>query len=46
MLVKINKKKVDLAEDYTKKVQENFKKRSTSDTIGGSLHMSHPVRPI
>ena len=33
-----------MGEDYTQKVQENFKKLSTSDTIGGPLHMSHPVK--
>ena len=40
---KISLQKIDLGEDYTQKDQENFKKLSTSDTIGGPLHMSHPV---
>ena len=40
---KISLQKVDLAEDYTQKVQENFKKRSTSDTIGDPLLTIHPV---
>ena len=35
ILGKISQHKVDLAEDYTQKVQENFKKRCTSDTIEG-----------
>ena len=43
ILVKIRLEKVDLGEVYIQKEQENFKKRSSSDTIGGSLHMSHPV---
>ena len=34
ILGKISLQKVDLGEDYTQKVQENFKKRPTSDTIG------------
>ena len=42
-LLKISQQKVDLGEDYTQKVQENFKKRSTSDTTGDPLLMSHPV---
>ena len=33
ILVRISLQKVDLGEDYTQKVQENFRKRSTSDTI-------------
>ena len=37
VLVRISLQKVDLGEDYTQKVQENFKKRSTSDTIGVTL---------
>ena len=44
ILVKICLQKVDLGEDYTQKVKENFKKHSTSDTIGGPLLMSHPVK--
>ena len=43
ILVKISQQKVDLGEDYTQKVQENFKKHSTSNTIGSPLLMSHPV---
>ena len=43
ILVKISQQKVDLGEDYTQKVQENIKKRSTCDTIESSLLMSHPV---
>ena len=42
-LVKIRLEKVDLGEVYIQKEQENFKKRSSSNTIGGPLHMSHPV---
>ena len=34
---KISQQKVDLGEDYTQKVQENFKKSSTSDIIWGPL---------
>ena len=41
--VKIRLEKIDLGEVYIQKEQENFKKRSSSDTIGGPLHMSHPV---
>ena len=37
------KEKVDLGEDYSQKVQENFKKRSTSDTTGDPLLISHHV---
>ena len=43
ILVKIRLEKVDLGEVYIKKEQENFKKRSSSNNIGGPLHMSHPV---
>ena len=43
ILVKIRLEKVDLGEVYIQKEQENFKKRSSSNTIGGPLHMSHPV---
>ena len=43
ILVKIRLEKVDLGEVYIQKEQENFKKRSTSNTLGGPLHMSHPV---
>ena len=43
ILVKIRPEKVDLGEIYIKKEQENFKKRSSFNTIGGPLHMSHPV---
>ena len=43
ILVKIRLEKVDLSEVYIEKEQENFKKRPSSNTIGGSLHMSHPV---
>ena len=43
ILGKISLKKVDLAEDYAQKVQENFKHHSTSDTTGGPLRMIHPV---
>ena len=42
ILVKIRLEKVDLGEVYIQKEQENFKKRSSSNTIGGPLHMSHP----
>ena len=41
--VNIRLEKVDLGEVYIQKEQENFKKRSSSNTIGGPLHMSHPV---
>ena len=34
ILGKISLQKVNLAEDYSQKDQKNFKKRSTSDTIG------------
>ena len=40
--VKIRLEKVDLGEVYIKKEQENFKKRTSSNTIGGPLHISHP----
>ena len=43
ILVKIRLEKVDLGEVYIKKEQENFKKRFSSNTIVGSLHMIHPV---
>ena len=43
ILVKIRLEKVDLGEVYIQKEQENFNKSSSSNTIGGSLHMSHPV---
>ena len=43
ILVKIRLEKVDLGEVYIQKEQENFKKCSSSNTIGGPLHMSHPV---
>ena len=43
ILVKIRLEKVDLGEVYIQKEQENFKKLSNSNTIGGPLHMSHPV---
>ena len=43
ILVKIRLEKVDLGEVYIQKEQENFKKRSSSNTIWGPLHMSHPV---
>ena len=39
ILVKIRQEKVDLGEVYIQKEQENFKKRSSSDTIGEPLHM-------
>ena len=35
--------KVDLGEVYIQKEQESFKKRSSFNTIGGPLHISHPV---
>ena len=38
ILVKIRLEKVDFGEVYIQKGQENFKKRSSSNTIGGSLH--------
>ena len=44
ILVKIRLEKVDLGEVYIQKEQENFKKRSSSNTVGGPLHMSHPVQ--
>ena len=40
---KIRLEKVDLGEIYIQKRQENFKKTSSSNTIGGPIHMSHPV---
>ena len=43
ILVKIRLQKVDLSEFYIQKEQKNFKKRSSSNTIGGPLHMSPPV---
>ena len=43
ILVKIRLEKVDLGEVYIQKEQENFKKRSISNTIGGPLHMSQSV---
>ena len=43
ILIKISLQKVDLGEDYNQKVQENFKKRSTSDAIWGSILMGHPL---
>ena len=43
ILVNIRLEKVDLGEVYIQKEQENFKKRSSSNTLGGPLHMSHPV---
>ena len=43
ILVKISLEKVDLGEVYIQKEQENFKNRSSSNTIGGPLHMCHPV---
>ena len=43
ILVKIRLEKIDLGKVYIQKEQENFKKRSSSNTIGGPLHMSHPV---
>ena len=36
-------RKVYLGEVYIQKEQENFKKHSSSNTIGEPLHMSHPV---
>ena len=42
--VNIRLEKVDLGEVYIQKEQENFKKRSSSNTIRGPLHMSHPVQ--
>ena len=44
ILAKIRLEKVDLGEVYIQKEQENFKKRSSSSTIGGPIDMSHPVR--
>ena len=41
--VNIRLEKVDLGEVYIQKEQENFKIHSSSNTIGGPLHMSHPV---
>ena len=46
ILVKIRLEKVDLGKVYIQKEQENFKKRSSSNTVGGPLHMSHPVQSI
>ena len=43
ILVKIRLQKVDFGEVYTHKEQENFKTHFYSYTIGGALHMSHPV---
>ena len=43
ILGKISLQKENLGEDCTQKFQKNFKKRSTSATKGGPLHMSHPV---
>ena len=43
ILVKIRLEKVDLGEVNIKKEQENFKKCSSSNIIGGPLHLSHPV---
>ena len=43
IIVKIRLEKVDLGEVCIQKEQENFKKRSSSNTIGRPLHMSHPV---
>ena len=43
ILVKIRLEIIDLGEAYIQKEQENFKTRSSSRTIGGPLHMSHPV---
>ena len=42
ILVKIRLEKDDLGEVYIKKEQENFKKRTSSNTIGGPLHISQP----
>ena len=42
-LVKIRLQKVVMGEVYTQKVQENFKKCSFFNTIGGPLRMSHTV---
>ena len=44
ILVKNGLEKIDLGEIYIQKEQENFKKRSSSNTIGGPIHMSHPVK--
>ena len=46
ILVKIRQEKVDLGKVYIKKEQENFKKHSSSNTIRGPLHMSHPVHSV
>ena len=46
ILVKIRLEKVDLGEVYIQKEQENFKKRSSSNTIGGPLHIRFPVRLV
>ena len=46
ILVKIRLEKVDLGEVYIQKEQENFKQYSSSNTIGGPLHMSHPVAQL
>ena len=43
ILVNIRLEEVDLCEVYIQKEQENFKKRSSSNTRGGPIHMSHPV---
>ena len=43
ILVKIRLEKVDLGEVYIQKEQESFKKRSSSNTIGSPLHISHPA---
>ena len=37
IIVKIRLEKVDLGEFYIQKEQENFKKPSSSNTIGGPL---------
>ena len=39
----ITLERVDLGEVYIQKVKENFEKRSSSNTTGAPLHMSHPV---
>ena len=51
ILGKISLQKVDLGEDYTQKVQENFKKRSISDKYyrGSITYWSpctYPIEPM
>ena len=43
ILLKIRLEKIDLGEVYIKKEAGKLQKTSSSNTIGGPLHMSHPV---